>query len=242
MVVVLCPYIWQEIKYAQNLKKLCLECQKKISKLKQDIIGDSSMKIKFENKISDDEKNKYINDLTEKDNQINELEFQLKYITSFKSPLTLNFKWSYLLFGIPFFVDLYKFLQRLKRYTQDLVELLSDYQKDLAKYKKTFDEKKEINEKIRNKSIDDMQNENENKNGYNTDKDVSKYQDLTDYKSIMTDDIKTDDNCTIDGNDYDNKFSQKDEYKNFLISKDNQIRELKVKLEYCIQLYKDGDR
>ena len=32
-------------------------------------------------KLSDYEKNKYITDLTEKDNQINELEFQLRYIT-----------------------------------------------------------------------------------------------------------------------------------------------------------------
>ena len=215
--------------------------------------------------------------MKEKDNQINELEFQLRYVTrlkidedyeinkadksgsghisitalkkisqetilqeerinnidckSFKSPLTLKFKLSYLLFGIPFFIDLYKISQQLKRYTQDLVKLFYNDRSDLAKYREAFDEKKKIKEKIRNKSIDDMQNENVelNENECSKDKNVSMHQSFTD------------DSYISDGNDYDNEFGT-DQYKNFLISKDNQIRELKVKLKDYVKSQRDDDR
>lgn len=88
-VIDLCLYIRQEIQYiyiynehTQNLKTQCLTYQKEISQLQRKIIGDSSMDINSEDiKLSGYEKNKYIKDLTEKDNQINELEFQLRYIT-----------------------------------------------------------------------------------------------------------------------------------------------------------------
>ncbi len=218
--------------------------------------------------------------MTEKDNQISELEFQLRYITrlnncenyetdkkipsaylpvamlekinqeknlqkerienidlkSFKPPLTLNFKWLYLLFGIPFFIDLYRISHKLKRYTKDLIMLFFDYKKDLVEYQRTF----EYRENTSNKSVDYMQNEdidlNESEIKYNTDKDISQYKDLSGYTSVTTNDIKTDDSFVSDGNDYDNKFGS-DQYKNSLIRKDNHIKELKVKLEYVVKSY-----
>lgn len=76
-----------------------------------------------------------------------------------------------------------------------------------------------------------MQNENVelNENECSKDKNVSMHQSFTD------------DSYISDGNDYDNEFGA-DQYKNFLISKDNQIRELKVKLKYHVQSQRDDDR
>lgn len=161
-------------------------------------------------------------------------------LQSFKSPLTQNLKWKwlYLLFGLPFFIDLYRISHKLKRYTKDLIMLFVDYKKDLVEYQRTF----EYRENIPNKFVDDMQNENidlnENEIEYNTDKNISQYEYLTDCTPITTNDIKTDDSFISYGNDYDNEFGS-DQYKNSLIRKDNHIRELKVKLEYVVKSYEE---
>ena len=141
------------------------------------------------------------------DKRINTLKENLLngYLSNDKESLQLpklKFRWLWLLFGIPFFIDLYRYVKQLKQSCTDYQKNIEVYtQKIIQLQQKTTTQQELIDQCFDGQGIDTNMNNNIEELNFS-----------------------------------------KNEYDNNSISKENQIKELKVKLKYLNQLNKRKDK
>lgn len=114
----------------------------------------------------------------------------------------LKFSWLWLLFGVPFFIDLYRYVKQLKQLYINHQERIKKYEQKVTQLEqKTITQQELIDKYFDGQSSDIGMNNNIKK-------------------------LKFDEN----------------KYENELISKENKIKELKVKLKYLNRLNKQKDK